>query len=89
MKVDSPFFLGDFMPIYTLKNTETEEVFEVNMKISEKEEYLKENPHMKQLIVKAPAYGDPVHLGIKRIDSNFRDVLQKAKSAHLHSTVEF
>jgi len=37
------------MPIYTIENTENGEVFDVLMKISDKEEWLKKNKHMRQI----------------------------------------
>lgn len=36
------------MPIYPLKNTETEEIFEKSMKIAEYEIYMQENPHIQR-----------------------------------------
>ena len=42
------------MPTYTYENTETGEVFEKTMRISERDEFVKENPHLKQLITGAP-----------------------------------
>ena len=38
------------MPTYDFENTETGEVEEKFMSISAKEQYLKDNPHMKQII---------------------------------------
>ena len=38
------------MPTYRFENTETGEIFEKWMLMSEKEPYLKENPHLKPLI---------------------------------------
>jgi hypothetical protein len=57
------------------------------MSISQKEEFLKENPHVKQSLA-CPAIGDSVRLGIRKVDSAFNDVLQKAKQAHAGSTVK-
>jgi len=36
------------MPIYPLKNTETEEIFEKSLKIAEYEIYMQENPHIQR-----------------------------------------
>ena len=36
------------MPIYTFENTKTKKVYDEMMSISEKEEYLKKNKHIKQ-----------------------------------------
>ena len=43
------------MPTYNFKNIETEEVFEVTMKIAELDDYKKNNPQMQQYLTKAPA----------------------------------
>lgn len=75
------------MPIYSMKNIETEEIFEVNMKYSELEAYLKENQNITQVFTKFPGVCDPVRMGKVKVDDGFKDVLNKAKSAHKHSTV--
>ena len=38
------------MPTYDFENTETGEVFEEMMSISAREKYLKDNPHIRQLV---------------------------------------
>ena len=38
------------MPTYDFENTETGEVFEEMMSISAREQYLKDNPHIRQLV---------------------------------------
>ena len=72
------------MPLYNLKNTETDEVFEKFMKISEMETFLSENPHVQQWHETAPSmsYND-----VKKPDSGFREVLQKIHSKHKGSKV--
>lgn len=75
------------MPIYSMKNKDTNEIFELNIKYSELEIYLKENPNIQQIFNKFPATGDPVRLGKVRPDDGFKDVLKKAKGAHKYSTV--
>ena len=74
------------MPIYSMRNNETLEEFEVTLKYSELEEYLKENPHIQQIFTKFPGMGDPVRLGLRKPDQGFRDVLKKAK-IHKHNTI--
>lgn len=74
------------MPIYSMRNNETLEEFEVTLKYSELEEYLKENPHIQQIFTKFPGMGDPVRLGLRKPDEGFRDVLKKAK-IHKHNTI--
>ena len=75
------------MPLYSIKNTETGEVTEMNMSMADRETFLKENPHMTQVFSKAPSIGDSVRLGIRRIDDNFNDVLKGAKKGHRNSTI--
>lgn len=75
------------MPIYVFKNTETEEVFEDTMKISERETFLQENPHI-QAVPTSCAFGDPMRLGIMKPDDGFKDVLRKAKNAHPLGTID-
>lgn len=63
------------MPTYEFRNKETGEVTAVFMKMSEREKYLQDNPHLEQTITQAPAFtGD--HVVIKK-DSGFKEVLQK------------
>ena len=74
------------MPMYTFTNTETEEVFTEMMTISARDEFLTNNPHIKQNLA-TPGFADPVRLGVRKIDRSFNDVLIKAKSAHKGSNV--
>lgn len=64
------------MPTYDFKNTDTDEVFTKVMKIAEKEEYLKANPHIQQM-VSAPNLVDPVRIGVRKVDNGFKEVLQR------------
>lgn len=70
------------MPLYDFRHIETGETIERQMKISEKDDWLKENPMYAQTILGAPGIGDPIKLGIRKPDQGFREVLQKAKAAH-------
>ena len=74
------------MPTYTFKNTITDETFESFMTMSERETFLADNPHISQSL-SAPAIGDSVRLGVKKIDRSFNDLLIKAKGAHRGSTI--
>ena len=75
------------MANYTFLDTKTNKEFDINMPISELDDYKAQNPHLQQLIKTAPAIADPTRLGIKKPDSGFRDVLKKVKKAHRGSTV--
>lgn len=77
------------MPVYSIRNNETDDLFEVTMKYSELTEYLDQNPHLQQVFTKFPGVVDPVRIGMRKTDNSFRDVLSKAKSAHKHSTIDF
>ena len=70
------------MPTYDFRDKTTGEVFEKTMKISEKVEFLKQNPQYESVILGAPIIGDPIRLGIRKPDQGFREVLAKAKAAH-------
>lgn len=76
------------MPTYDMKNTLTDEEFEIQLSMAEREAYLQDNPHIKQIFKKFPATLDSVRLGIRKPDRAFNDVLQKAKNAHRHSTID-
>lgn len=66
------------MPNYLFRNTETSEIFEKNMKMSELDSYMSENPtHVRYYDGVAPAMGDPVRLGVHKMDTGFKEVLQK------------
>lgn len=68
------------MPTYDFKDRATGNVFTQTMRIAEKEIFLSENPNIEQLILRAPAIGDPVRLGVRKVDGGFKEVLQKIHS---------
>jgi len=71
------------MPNYTFEDTNTGEVYEMTMRISERDEFVKDNPHMNQLITGAPMVISG-RGGIKT-DNGFKEVLSKAAEAHPNS----
>ena len=70
------------MPKYHFKDVNTGEVQELWMKISERDQFVLDNPHLQQQIVGAPALGDPHRLGLKKPDDGFRDVLKNVQHHH-------
>ena len=75
------------MPTYEFLDTETGEEFEVFMKISERDEYLKNNPHI-QPILSAPALVTGVSTSKQnRVPDGFKEVLSKVAEAHPTSEV--
>lgn len=75
------------MPLYSIRDNNTGEIVEVNMSIADKQQYLRDNPHLEQVFTKFPALADPIRLGVTKPDRSFNDVLLKAKGAHKHSTI--
>jgi hypothetical protein len=73
------------MPTYQFLNTQTGEEFEVLMKISEREEYLKNNPHI-QSVLTAPALVSGVSTSNK-VPEGFKEVLSKVAEKHPTSKV--
>lgn len=73
---------GTEMPSYTFINNETGETFTTIMSMTEREEYLANNPNVQQQIVSAPALGDSIRLGLRKPDNGFRDRLREIKKAH-------
>ena len=68
------------MPTYDFENKKTGEVFEKMMTIADKEQYLKDNPDIQQLLgmPKIVSGAD----GIRRTDDNFRDILREIDKKH-------
>lgn len=74
------------MPTYTFRNVETGEVFDKLMSWNDRQVYLEQNPTL-EVIMGAPATGDPVRLGVRRNDDGFREVLSKIGSANYKSNL--
>ncbi len=73
------------MPIYELKNNETNEVFDKMMSIAEYEKYLEENPHI-QRHFSTMHFQDSISLGITKPPSDFQkgviDRIKKNNPGH-------
>jgi hypothetical protein len=67
------------MPTYRFLNNDTSEEYVEFMSISEREEYLKNNPNVVQLLNGAPSVGDSVRLGLRKPAESFRDILREVK----------
>lgn len=75
------------MPLYEFKNVETGEIIEIQLKISEYDEYVKNNPTMERYHSSAPPIGDPVRLGLRKPHDAFRDKLKDIKKKHYKSNI--
>jgi hypothetical protein len=77
------------LPTYEFIDTKTGEEFEVFMKISEREEFLKENPHITPILT-APSIVTRVSTSNgsnNRVPDGFKEVLSKIGEAHPMSKV--
>ena len=69
------------MPIYTFENTKTGKVYDEMMSISEMEDYLKKNKHVKQQINSVNIIGGIQGITHKN-DQGFKEVLSKIAEKH-------
>jgi len=69
------------MPIYTFRNTETEEEFELAMMVSERKTYLEENPHVEQIITSGTKIVHERGTNL-RVDDGFRESLSRVKEKY-------
>ncbi len=69
------------MPLFEFLNKETGETFERIISNAEKDVYLEENPNIKQLL-DAPMISmeSQRFMGVKKVDSSWKDVLRKIHS---------
>ncbi len=73
------------MPTYSFIDTESGEEFDALMKISEREEYLKNNPNIQPLLTAAAIVGG---VSIKdKVPSGFKEVLSRISENHKGSAV--
>jgi len=73
------------MPTYSFIDTESGEEFDALMKISEREEYLKNNPNIQPLLTAAAIVGG---VSIKdKVPAGFKEVLSKVAENHKNSAV--
>ena len=63
------------MPLYHFEHTHTGEVYELNLRIAEKDDFLKANPNLKQ-VIGAPMIVGGVD-GLRKPDEGFQEVLSK------------
>tara|TARA_E500000178_G_scaffold287864_1_gene290292 strand:+ start:4010 stop:4321 length:312 start_codon:yes stop_codon:yes gene_type:complete len=69
------------MPIYTFENTKTGKVYDDMMSISEKEEFLEKNKHIKQKLTTINIVGGVQGITHKT-DGGWNDNLQRIADAH-------
>jgi hypothetical protein len=64
------------MPTYVFRDKNTNEQFEKMLKISELDSFREQNPHL-ETVITAPMICDPVRVGARKMDTGFKEVLQK------------
>jgi predicted nucleic acid-binding Zn ribbon protein len=68
------------MPIYRFRDTETDEIFEVSMKINEKFDFLSANPQYES-VIQAPSIVSGVSVTGK-VPDGFKEVLSRISEQH-------
>lgn len=74
------------MPRYEFIDKETGEESSEIMSWKLLDQYLEDNPHLRQKLA-TPGFADPHRMGRIKPDDNFRDLLKETKKAHKGSTV--
>ena len=74
------------MPIYTFRDVNTNEIFDLMMSISDLDKYKEQHPHHERYIDSAPSIVSGVSITGK-IDDGFKSVLSKIAEAHPTSVV--
>jgi hypothetical protein len=74
------------MPTYSFYNNQTGEQFDEMMKFSEREEYLKNNPHITQVLTAASIVSGVSTSSQNRVPDGFKEVLSKVAEAHPNSS---
>ncbi len=70
------------MPIYTFKNTKTGKVYDDMMSISDREEYLKKNKHIQQMVTKINISSGVLGVGAMRNDNGWKEMQSRIAEAH-------
>ena len=78
------------MPTYNFRNNETGEEIELQMRISELDDYKKNNPHLTQFLTGAPslAYNSAGMTGGLKTDDNFNSLLKHIKKGNSKGMTE-
>jgi hypothetical protein len=73
------------MPLYSFIDSQTGEEFDAFMKISEREEYLAQNPHIQPIVTAAGIVSGVSLTG--KVPDGFKEVLSKVAENHPTSSV--
>lgn len=75
------------MPTYSFKHIHTGEITDHILKISQLDEFKKNNPDLEIYITGSPGLSDPARLGLVKPAAGFRDLLKNMKKKHRRSTI--
>jgi len=75
------------LPTYIFKHNETDEVYEIFMGISERDQFIIDHPDVTQLPPNSLTVVDPVRLGRMKPADSFRDIIRNIKKEHHGSKV--
>ena len=67
------------MPIYEFKNNDTDEVIDISLKISEYDDYVKNNPHLTRCFTKAPGLSSGSKSALSMAGSSWQEHLGNIK----------
>ena len=70
------------MPTYTFYDKDTDEQFDEFMSWSEREKYLKDNPHIEPMLTTAALVGDHI---VNRMDGGMKETFSRIAEAHPNS----
>jgi hypothetical protein len=73
------------MPLYDFLNTQTGEVEELMLSLSQREQFLKDNPHMQQMLGATATVSGVSITG--KVPDGFKEVLAKVSENHKQSSV--
>lgn len=75
------------MPLYDYRNKKTGKVKEYFIKIADRDQFQKDNPHLEQ-VISAPAVGNRfVTMGKMKAPSDFTSLLKRMKKQNPKSTI--
>jgi hypothetical protein len=75
------------LPYFKFRDAKTGEEKIEFMTMSERDNYLLENPHITQEIYGFPGSADPTRLGLKKPEGGFRDLLKHIKRHNRKSNI--
>ena len=70
------------MPTYTFYNKDTDKQFDEFMSWSEREKYLKDNPHIEPMLTTAALVGDHI---VNKMDGGMKETFSRIAEAHPNS----